>query len=90
LLLSFQLELSDHVATASSTRAGVPGAVRPHQPVAREKRAMGAAQVERHAVLPGNGNDSEMDDAWRLMGSLGRGGREDIGSGHIGLFGLIN
>src|SRR5262249_46611900 len=54
--------LADLFATRNLTNAGVTGAVGEDREVAREERAMRSAQVEQHAVAPGNGDDPEVGD----------------------------
>ena len=57
--------LADLLAARHFADAGVAGAVARDDDVAGEERAVGAAQVEQHAVVPRDGDDAQVRDDGR-------------------------
>jgi hypothetical protein len=60
--------LQDAVRAGHLAHAGMPGAVFEQHQDAGEMRCVGAAQVEQHAVAPGNGNDLHACDDGGIHG----------------------
>jgi len=54
--------LADFFTAGHFTDAGAPGVVGQNQDVAGEKRAVGAAEVQQHAVAAGDGNHTQVGD----------------------------
>ena len=57
--------LTDALATGDFPEADVAGVVFQDEDIAGEERAVRAAEIEQHAVLPGDGDDLHFGDDWR-------------------------
>ena len=54
--------LFDAFAPGNFTKAGVPSVVFEENDIAREKRTMRPAEIQQHAVVPGDGDDKHFSD----------------------------
>ena len=57
--------LADLLATGDFAQAGASGVVGDQDDIAREERTMRAAEVEQHAVMTGDGHDTDGLDEGR-------------------------
>ena len=79
--------LADLFTARNFADAGAPGVVGEDQQVAGEKRAVRAAQVEQHAVAPGDSDDAQFGDNRRARCGLRQGRLTDSDfCGFIGSF----
>ncbi len=62
--------LANLLAAGHLAQAGVAGTVAQYHDVAGEERAMGATEVEQHAVVSGHRDHAQLGDHWRGEESL--------------------
>ena len=65
--------LADFFPAGHLTHAGMAGVVAQHDQIAGEERPVGAAQVEQHAVVPGDRYHAHLHDARQSEACMGVG-----------------